>query len=75
MSVLVFLGYVVALAEPEAWEGQQMWSIAPASVMFLALVGVLIVAFAATRMALLERRLRRTTLSVPQQRQFVKSNA
>ena len=75
MSVLVFLGYVVALAEPEAWEGRQMWSIAPASVMFLALVGVLIVAFAATRMALLERRLRRTTLSVPRQRQFVKSNA
>ena len=52
-----------------------MWSIAPASVMFLALVGIFIVAFATTRMALLERRLRRTTLSVPSQRQFVKSNA
>ena len=50
-----------------------MWSIAPVSVMFLALVGVLIVAFAATRMALLERRLRRATVSVPRQRQFVKS--
>jgi hypothetical protein len=52
-----------------------MWSIAPASVMLLALVGVLIVAIATSRMAFLERRLRRTSLSAPSQRQFVRSNA
>jgi hypothetical protein len=52
-----------------------MWSVAPTSVMLLALVGVLIVAFATTRMAFLERRLRRTTLSAPSHRQFVRSSA
>ena len=52
-----------------------MWSIAPASVMLLALVGVLIVAFATTRMAFLERKLRRTSLSASSQRHFVKSTA
>ena len=52
-----------------------MWSVAPASVMLLALVGLFIVAFATTRMAFLERRLRRTTLSAPSHRQFVKSSA
>ena len=52
-----------------------MWSVAPASVMLLALVGILIVAFATTRMAFLERKLRRTSLSAPSQRHFVKSTA
>ena len=52
-----------------------MWSIAPASVMLLAVVGLLIVAFATTRMAFLERRLRRTSLSVPNHHHVVKSTA
>ncbi len=43
-----------------------MWSVAPASVMLLAVVGLLIVAFATTRMAFLERKLRRTSLSALQ---------
>jgi len=52
-----------------------MWSVAPASVMLLAVVGILIVAIATTRMAFLERRLRRTSLSASSPRQFVRSNA
>ena len=52
-----------------------MWSIAPASVMLLAVVGLIIVAFATTRMALLERKLRRTSLAAPSHRHFVKSTA
>jgi ABC-type transporter Mla subunit MlaD len=52
-----------------------MWSVAPISVMLLALVGLLIVAFATTRIAFLERRLRRTTVSAPSHRHFVRSNA
>ena len=52
-----------------------MWSVAPTSVMLLALLGVLIVAFATTRMAFLERRLRRTTVSVTSRRHAVKSTA
>jgi len=51
-----------------------MWSVAPTSVMLLALVGLLIVAFATTRMAFLERRLRRTTLTAPSYHGFVKSS-
>jgi hypothetical protein len=43
--------------------------------MLLAVVGILIVAFATTRMAFLEHKLRRTTLSAPSQRHFVKSTA
>ena len=71
---MALLGYVVGIAEPEAWEAA-MWSVAPTSVMLLALVGVLIVAFATTRMAFLERRLRRTSLSVTNHRHAVKSTA
>ena len=52
-----------------------MWSVAPASVMLLAVVGILIVAFATTRMAFLERRMRRTSLAAPSHRHFVKSTA
>ena len=52
-----------------------MWSVAPASVMLLAVVGLLIVAFATTRMAFLERKLRRTSVSAPSQRHFVRSTA
>ncbi len=52
-----------------------MWSVAPTSVMLLALVGLLIVGFATTRIAFLERRLRRTTVSAPSHRHFVKSSA
>jgi len=73
MSVLALLGYVVGIAQPKAWEAA-MWSVAPTSVMFLALVGVLIVAFATTRMAFLERRLRRTTLTAPVHNPFVRSS-
>ena len=51
-----------------------MWSVAPTSVMLLALVGLFIVAFATTRMASLERRLRRTTLTAPSDRHFVRSS-
>jgi len=51
-----------------------MWSIAPASVMLLAVVGILIVAVATTRMAFLERRVRRTSLAAPTRRHFVKSS-
>ena len=52
-----------------------MWSVAPTSVMLLALVGLFIVAFATTRMAFLEFRLRRTSVATPSHRPFVKSNA
>jgi hypothetical protein len=52
-----------------------MWSVAPTSVMLLALVGLFIVAFATTRMAFLERKVRRTKFAAPSQRPFVKSNA
>ena len=52
-----------------------MWSVAPASVMLLAVVGILIVAFATTRMAFLERKLRRTSLAAPSSRHFVRSTA
>jgi hypothetical protein len=41
--------------------------------MLLAVVGLLIVAFATTRMAFLERRLRRTSLVTSSNRHFVKS--
>ena len=51
-----------------------MWSVAPTSVMLLALVGLLIVTFATTRMAFLERRLRRTSLAAPTNRHFVRSS-
>jgi hypothetical protein len=43
--------------------------------MLLALVGLFIVAFATTRMAFLERQPRRTTLTAPGHRHFVKSSA
>jgi len=52
-----------------------MWSVAPTSVMLLALVGLLIVAIATTRIAFLERRVRRTTVSAPNHRNFVRSSA
>ena len=52
-----------------------MWSVAPVSVMLLAVVGLFIVAFATTRMAFLERRLRRTSLAAPSRRYAVKSTA
>ena len=51
-----------------------MWSIAPASVMLLAVVGILIVVVATTRMAFLERRVRRTSLAAPTHRHAVKSS-
>jgi hypothetical protein len=43
--------------------------------MLLAVVGLLIVAFATTRMAFLERKLRRTSVVMPSRRHPVKSTA
>lgn len=38
-----------------------MWDVAPASVMFMGLLGILVVAFAMLRIVVLERKLTRTT--------------
>ena len=51
-----------------------MWSIAPASVMLLGVLGLLIVAFATTRMAYLEHRMRRSQLTEPSTRVAVRSS-
>jgi hypothetical protein len=42
-----------------------MWSVAPASVMLLGVLGLFVIAFATTRMAYLERQLRRDRLAEP----------
>ena len=42
-----------------------MWSVAPASVMLLGVLGLLVIAFATTRMAYLERQVRRSRLTEP----------
>ncbi len=51
-----------------------MFSIAPPSVMLIGVLGLLIVMFATTRMALLERKARRFTVTAPSGRRFVKSS-
>jgi hypothetical protein len=50
-----------------------MFSVAPASVMLLGVLGLLVIAFATTRMAFLERKTRLTTYAEPERRQAVRS--
>lgn len=61
MSVLIIWGYVVAL-KTEVGE-DHMLSIAPASVLLMAVIGLLVISFATTRMAFLERRTRHHSLA------------
>jgi hypothetical protein len=51
-----------------------MLSVAPASVMLLGLFGLFVVAFATTRMALIERKIHRPVLPA-NARRYVRSNA
>jgi len=51
-----------------------MLSVAPASVMLIGVLGLLVVMFATTRMALLERKVRRFTVTAPSGRRFVRSS-
>ena len=50
-----------------------MFSVAPASVMLLGVLGLFIVMFATTRMTMLERKARRFTLTAPSDLRAVKS--
>jgi hypothetical protein len=50
-----------------------MFSVAPASVMLIGVLGLFVVMFATTRMAMLERKARRFSLVVPSERHVVKS--
>jgi len=52
-----------------------MFSVAPASVMLIGVLGVFIVMFATARIALLERRAHRFTVTAPSRRRIVKSSA
>ena len=51
-----------------------MFSVAPASVMLIGVLGLFVVMFATTRMALLERKSRRFTVTAPTGRRIVKSS-
>ena len=51
-----------------------MFSVAPASVMLIGMLGLFVVMFATTRMTLLERKSRRFTLTAPSDRRVVKSS-
>lgn len=52
-----------------------MLSVAPASVMLMGVLGMFIIAFAVTRMAILERKVQRPALREPAPRHFVGSGA
>lgn len=51
-----------------------MLAAAPMSVLVLGLLGMLVVAFAVTRMTVLERRTRRPVVTEPASREFVRSS-
>ena len=51
-----------------------MFSVAPASVMLIGVLGMFVVMFATTRMALLERKTRRFPVTATSGRRFVKSS-
>jgi hypothetical protein len=51
-----------------------MFSVAPASVMLIGVLGLFVIMFATTRMALLERKTRSFPLTAPSGRRYVKSS-